>query len=75
MRKVFRFLIHVFGRKTGEKYPMGYSQPAQIDCMVKDCIFYKGGGVCSNVSPAISLNPNKTFVCWSKKDKNEVDNI
>lgn len=54
-----------------ERYPMCEDQPAQIDCRVTDCIFYKGAGTCSNVSPAITLNPDGRFVCWSKKTKDE----
>ncbi len=52
-----------------KRYPMTYDQPAQIDCRVEECKFYKGAGKCSNISPAITLNPNGTFVCWSKKTK------
>jgi len=49
------------------------AQPAQIDCRVSDCEYYEGGGKCSNVSPAITLNPNKSFVCWIRKtDKTSV---
>ena len=54
------------------KYPMCDPQPAQIDCRVQDCIFYRGGGVCYNVAPAITLNPDKTFVCWSHKNRNSI---
>lgn len=56
----------------GKKYPMGESQPAQIDCRNIRCSFYEGAGKCSNVSPAITLNENKTFVCWSA-DTTEMD--
>lgn len=42
-------------------------QPAQIDCRMADCLFYKGAGTCANVSPAITLNPDGRFVCWSKE--------
>lgn len=52
---------------TGKRYKMTYDQPAQIDCRNTDCKFYKGVGVCVNVSPAITLNKDKTFVCWSHK--------
>jgi len=56
-----------------ERYPMGKDQLAQIDCRIDDCIFYKGGGQCANISPAITLNPDKTFVCWSKKIKEIIE--
>ncbi len=51
------------------RYPMTYDQPCQIDCRVTSCKFYKGAGVCENVSPAITLNENGKFVCWSKTDR------
>lgn len=47
------------------RYPMCKDQPAQIDCTVNNCKYNKGAGRCSNISPAISLNANKSFVCWS----------
>lgn len=45
---------------------MGDDQPAQIDCRVTSCMYYGGAGVCTNVSPAITLNENGSFKCWSK---------
>lgn len=51
-----------------ERYPMTYDQPCQIDCRVASCKFNKGAGKCENVSPAITLNENGKFVCWSKAD-------
>jgi len=39
-------------------------QPAQIDCRNDNCNFYRKGS-CVNISPAITLNTNQTFVCWS----------
>lgn len=51
------------------RYPMSYDQPCQIDCRVTSCKFYKGAGKCENVSPAITLNKNGKFVCWSKADR------
>lgn len=48
---------------------MTYDQPCQIDCRVTSCKFYKGAGNCENVSPAITLNENGKFVCWSKADR------
>lgn len=52
-------------------YPMCTSQFAQIDCRVTTCKYYQGGGVCSNLSPAIVLNESGSFWCKSKVDKNE----
>jgi hypothetical protein len=52
-------------RESGKRYAMTKDQPAQIDCVVSRCLFYAGGGKCSNISPAISLNNNGTFTCWS----------
>jgi len=49
------------------RYDMTNDQDAQIDCRNKDCRFYKADGKCSNISPAITLNPDNTFVCWSKE--------
>ena len=51
------------------RYPMTYDQPCQIDCRVTSCKFYKGAGKCENVSPAITLNENGKFVCWSQADR------
>lgn len=51
------------------RYPMTYDQPCQIDCRVTSCMFYKGAGKCKNVSPAITLNENGRFVCWSQADR------
>ena len=51
------------------RYPMTYDQPCQIDCRVTSCKFYQGAGVCNNISPAITLNENGKFVCWSKTDR------
>lgn len=48
------------------RYQMTYDQPCQIDCRVTICKFYKGYGKCENISPAITLNENGKFVCWSK---------
>lgn len=51
------------------RYPMTYDQHCQIDCRVTSCKFYKGAGKCENVSPAITLNENGKFVCWSQADR------
>lgn len=48
------------------RYPMCKDQPAQIDCRNADCVFCDKGQ-CNNPSPAITLNPSGSFVCWSKE--------
>ena len=60
-----KFLDHYDMLNADNKYPMGTSQPAQIDCRVFECSHHCHGS-CLNVSPAITLNPDGTFVCWSK---------
>lgn len=54
---------------SNKRYPMTSDQPAQIDCRMDSCIFYSGAGKCKNISPALTLNPDATFVCWSKVPK------
>jgi len=56
-----------------EGYRMCQDQPAQIDCRVESCVFYRGGGQCGNISPAIMLNPSGTCVCWSKTTLEDLD--
>lgn len=51
---------------SGKRYNMCEDQPSQIDCRQTNCIHNNGGGECKNVSPAITLNENGQFVCWSK---------
>jgi hypothetical protein len=51
-----------------KRYKMSKDQPPQIDCRVTNCKYYSGTGVCRNISPAITLNENGKFVCWSKKE-------
>jgi hypothetical protein len=51
------------------RYPMTQDQPCQIDCRVTGCKFSNGSGKCENVSPAITLNENGKFVCWSQADR------
>lgn len=46
-------------------YKMTEPQLVQLDCRVETCFFYNGAGKCINPSPAITLNPGKTFVCWT----------
>lgn len=52
-------------KRTDGRYPMSDDQPAQIDCRRIDCVFNGGAGQCTNVSPAITLNEDRTAVCWS----------
>lgn len=56
------------GTITNERYPMCKDQPAQIDCRNTDCIFNKNGS-CTNESPAITLNKDGKFKCWSEITK------
>jgi hypothetical protein len=55
-----------------KKYPMFKEQLAQIDCRFTKCKYYKGAGNCSNISPAITLNEDRTYVCWSKIEKQQI---
>lgn len=67
--KIAKALKDAEEKAKKERYPMCDPQPAQIDCRVEDCTYYMDAGKCSNVAPAITLNPRNTFVCWSKKEK------
>ncbi len=60
------------GEAMEERYSMCQDQPAQIDCRVEACIFYFGGH-CAKALPAITLNPDKSYVCWSEKTLEELD--
>ena len=51
------------------RYPMGADQPAQVDCRRADCAYYVGAGICSNVSPAITLAEDGAGRCWSYKQR------
>lgn len=62
--------IEVEEPKT-ERYNMTKDQNAQIDCRRVLFEFNNGGGNCSNISPAITLNDNKSFVCWSSSESEE----
>lgn len=53
-------------KELKDKYPMGDPQLAQVDCRVEECEFHIDAN-CINVAPAITLNPNGTYVCWSKR--------
>lgn len=49
-------------------YPMtGKRKMIQMDCRNDGCKFYLPAGDCDNPAPAITLNPNGRYVCWSKK--------
>jgi hypothetical protein len=48
-----------------KRHPMCEDQPAQIDCRVGSCFHHKAGTTCLNVSPAITLNPDGSYSCWS----------
>ena len=51
-------------------YPMTDEETIiQIDCRNDDCRYYKPNGGCTNMAPAITLNPSGRYVCWSKEDK------
>lgn len=73
MKRLIKVLNRIFCKTdvigSDYRYPMTYDQPCQIDCMVTICKYYKGSGKCENVSPAITLNENGKFVCWSKSDR------
>lgn len=49
-------------------YRMCADQPAQIDCRIDDCVYHKNAR-CISVSPAITINKSKRFVCWSYEEK------
>lgn len=55
--------------KNEEVYNMCKPQSVQLDCRKTKCKYYTGGGHCSNVSPAITINENGTVVCWSENLK------
>lgn len=54
-----------------KRYPLGKDQLAQIDCRKDDCIFQERGQ-CHNISPAITLNPSGTVVCWSEETEKTI---
>lgn len=54
--------------KERDVYPMTSERtPTQMDCRNVECKFYRENGDCVNPAPAITLNPDKTYVCWSKE--------
>lgn len=60
-------------KEEGETiYPMTDEETIiQIDCRNDDCRYYRPDGGCTNMVPAITLNPSGRYVCWSKEDKEE----
>jgi len=62
-------LTKLLARKS-DRYPMCDDQPAQIDCRIETCIYHHNAA-CTNVSPAITLNTNGHFACWSQRDRDE----
>lgn len=53
-------------------YPMTHKRKEiQMDCRNEVCVYYLPEGDCNNPAPAISLNPNGRYVCWSKAKKKE----
>jgi len=59
--------ISVSKRSDG-RYPMCKNQDAQIDCRKTECKYHECGS-CKNISPAITLNENGKFTCWSEVSK------
>ena len=58
-----------------EGYNKYKDQPVQIDCRIKSCTF-QAAGKCNKISPAITLNENNSFVCWSMEtDEAYVKNL
>ncbi len=50
-------------------YPMTNKRKIiQIDCRNTTCNFCKEDGDCTNPAPAITLNPNGEYVCWSEQE-------
>ena len=53
-------------KHRNKRYPMCKSQDAQLDCRNVECKSHSNG-TCRNVSPAITLNENGKYVCWTSK--------
>ncbi len=43
------------------------NQQAQIDCRRIICKYHEDG-TCKNLSPALTLNSDQSFICWSYKE-------
>jgi hypothetical protein len=52
-----------------KRHSMCNDQTAQIDCRIETCFHYEHSGNCINISPAITLNEDGTFNCWSYDHK------
>lgn len=52
-------------------YPMTNDDKhkVQLECRDMECSHHTMYGECINESPAITLNIDGTYVCWSKKEK------
>jgi hypothetical protein len=75
-KRLFRKLIkREKEREDREKaYPMtDKRKEIQIDCRNTDCEDYRPDGDCANIAPAITLNTNGKYVCWSKEERDEDD--
>lgn len=62
--------LFVMSSMSDQIYPMCKPQPAQIDCRLTHCK-YHNLGTCTNSQPAITLNQNGNFHCWSFKLKDD----
>jgi len=69
--EVYLIIQNKLKQPKEKRYRMSNDQNAQIDCRITYCKFYKSSGTCSNISPTLTLNENKSFVCWSKEEKIE----
>lgn len=54
---------------TSGIYRMCKPQPVQLDCVVTGCKYNAGAGHCNNPAPAIGVNDNGKFICWTKEMK------
>ena len=52
--------------RRNDRYPMSDDRRVQLDCRVTSCKYYRKGGQCFNVSPALTLNEGGEFVCWTR---------
>lgn len=57
---------------TRTTYPMtDKRKEIQMDCRDEECVYYLPDGDCDGPAPAITLNPNGRYVCWSKAKEKE----
>lgn len=67
MKKLSEDLQAIMDKYEEDVYPMTRRRKQiQLDCRHDDCRYYAEGGDCTCNAPAITLNPNKTYVCWSQ---------